>query len=478
MAKRQSGTGTLIFKGADKPYLAQWTVAGSGKRMSRSTGETERSKALIKLREFSAPWSIIEPARRLEHLKAEMEIERANIKAYDQQGDGMPLSQMYFSYLMRAGQTWAEETHKQRRNQIENFVSWMGKSHPEVIYMKQVTVKMCKEYVECRMITTCITRCNQLIYLFRKVWTVLENEACLDSNPWKEVQKIKGDKVGNMKRVFSREQLKEILTHCKQTGQEDLHLIIMCAIYLGQREHDLLELKVGDFAFNHHTVYVMPHKVKKWLDRPLEIPIKAELQSLILKRIEQKNLTEPSHYLFSKDDDKFSPRWTPKQLSRKFSDLLDKLKIRRHVIDDRGKMKQCFNFHGLRAVFCSYAISAGFPTVLIRRITGHQDYETLEGYTKDVEQAMRRGIDHMPLFEQSVEEENLAKEGYTRMGSEYRYMKKGLYDEMARRKLDLNEVVAYYLKHHKLDKLPKTFLRDGSKSEKQGVDRVNLKKEK
>lgn len=92
MKIRNKNSGTLINKGAGKPFLAKWVY--EGKVFYKSTGEVDKKKALKKLEEFTLPFRDSSKIAVLNNIEAKIKTTKAEIDIASMKLPGIKLTDL------------------------------------------------------------------------------------------------------------------------------------------------------------------------------------------------------------------------------------------------------------------------------------------------------------------------------------------------------------------------------------------------
>lgn len=144
MAKaRKKRSGSLEKRGGI--WLARWMI--DGKRFTRSTGERDKRKALLKLDEFTDPYRLKDERRILEKQAARIKGIEAEIKEAE---DTLPALR-----FMEAWNVYQQSQSRPRSGEVTMelyeskyflFVDWVKAHHPEITELRQVSRGVAEEY--------------------------------------------------------------------------------------------------------------------------------------------------------------------------------------------------------------------------------------------------------------------------------------------------------------------------------------------
>lgn len=390
--RRKNGCGTLICKGKGKPWLAKWKF--NGQVNYRSTGETDRRKALEKLAEFVKPYqeetkievlnNLVAKAKSAEQLRTE-KIEKAKRDAIT-----IPLDEVmekFINDLSVADIT--KGTKVLYRRYFKSFTEFVSSKHPEVTEMKQVTEEIAKEFLEFEKDAVGVDTYNFRLVFLKRVWKLLGKEGGCEKNVWDAFSKRKGWK-SSTRREFTGEELAKIFDCVKDDDQ--MTLLFTLGIYTGLRKGDCCSIRWDNIDLFKREVVIIPQKTKRHMRSPIHIPMHRVLFSLLLKRkqmVEAQKIDDGGFVLPDLKD-------SGKNAERKIDQVFQKCEIVTSIRDEKGRKKVITGFHALRHTFVSMNINGGMNPMLVQKIVGHSSVNMTEHYFHQNHQAMVDGISKMP----------------------------------------------------------------------------------
>lgn len=387
MKRRRNGCGTLISKGKGKPWLAKWKF--DGKTYYRSTGETEKKKAAIKLAEFVRPFQDKTELEVLNNLKAKVESKSELISQSENCGVLIADLMDKFANDITSADI-AESSMRGYRGYVTSFISFLGANHPDVVEMKQVTSEIAKEYLEDSKDSVCTNLYNFRLIFLRRLWKMFGKEGGC-KNVWIDFPKRKVDK-GSGRRELTVEEVAKLVDSVKD--DEEMKILFALGIYTGLRKGDCSLLKWSNIDFVKRIVSVIPMKTKRHITSALQIPIHDALFSLLMKRKRkvEKNATEDGGFVIPSIASKYSSGTLDHELRR----LFDKCGIDGITEDEKGRRKIVASFHSLRHTFVSMNINGGMNPLLVQRIVGHTSVDMTDHYFHQNRTALVNGISKMP----------------------------------------------------------------------------------
>ena len=144
MAKaRKKRSGSLEKRGGI--WLARWMI--NGKRFTRSTGESDKRKALAKLDEFTDPYRLKDEQRILEKQSARIRGIAAEIEQAEDALPALTFADGWTVYTQsqsrpRSGEVTLELYH----NKYKIFVDWMRQRYPDITELRGVSREIAREF--------------------------------------------------------------------------------------------------------------------------------------------------------------------------------------------------------------------------------------------------------------------------------------------------------------------------------------------
>ena len=183
----------------------------------------------------------------------------------------MPISSLWQFYIRSVNRPdTGTSTLRQYEYQVERFVDWVRKSHPEIRTVNGVTKAVARGFA------TSITSLsggsfNKYVRLMSLVFRVLTDEAGLKENPWMGITRRRNNP--NSKRPFTLDELKNIFSTAK--GE---HLTIcLLGFHSALRLADCCLLTWKDVDMTTKLITVTPRKTARTSGKVVVIPIHPEL---------------------------------------------------------------------------------------------------------------------------------------------------------------------------------------------------------
>lgn len=347
-----------------------WTMRVSfhGKRLSRSTGTSDKAKAERFLDKFLSPLGL---------------------------GKGrLPLGEVWNEFLKSPDRRdLAPSTLNMKRLVWRDFARWMAKNHLEVDSLAGVTHELIAQYLACMRVDVCASTYNSRVCVLRNIFHCLANKAGLTEDPWAGVCLRVDD--SHSRRELTLDEIDRLMKAAAQKGVEWLRLF-MIGTYTGLRLGDCCRLEWSDVNLERGVIQVIPNKTKKFANgHPVTIPIHASLLASLSQIAPSERVvyvlpTLASHYRGGK--------WYVTQaLKNIFSAAHIETSI---MIDGRRTRTPEATFHSLRHTFVSLAANAGVSLSVIAAIVGHESTAMTRHYYHESEAALRMAVEAIPSIDE------------------------------------------------------------------------------
>ena len=224
---REKGTGNL-----QQEKSGRWTirVGINGRRLSRSTGTTDRDKAERMLERFLAPFGL--GAHRL------------------------PLANVWNHYEMSPQRKdLAKSTLNAKRVAWLRFARWIEENHIEITDLAQVTPDAIAEYLAQYRCHHSASTYNGHVCVLREVFRLLADKAGLAYDPWYGVCLLSDDSLS--RRELTLDEVERLYMAAGKQGSE-WKLLVMTGIYTGLRLGDCCRLKWECVSLERSVIQVIP----------------------------------------------------------------------------------------------------------------------------------------------------------------------------------------------------------------------------
>jgi integrase len=212
---------------------------------------------------------------------------------------------------------------------------------------------------------------NQHIKFLRSLFTALETEAGLVTNPWARIISTKKS-LGGGRRNLTIEELQNVLAKAEGSIR---HMVIV-GLFTGLRLADVVNLKVDNVEFNPFPpntgprpgfLIVKPKKTER-VNKIVEVPLHSSVATLLtdLKQKRKEGFLFPDQQsLHAKD---------PSRITVLIQNLFESCGIKTtEEIGEEHRRRAIVRvgFHSLRHTFVSLCAKAGAPLHIVQKLVGH-----------------------------------------------------------------------------------------------------------
>ena len=233
-----------------------------------------------------------------------------------------------------------------KRQRFNKFAEWAADYD-----MRMVSDRQCKKFLDSLGVAA-QTR-NGYISDLSSVWKASPGL----TNPWTENLRQKARNVH--KKPFSRDQVRQLLTHCEKNGLKFWHTAIMLSYYTGLRLKDVVFFRRDQITPDGY-IELVPEKTARTQKR-IRVPINAQLRRELDAVISIGPEFFPEQVRIYRMD--------RSRITRQFRDLLDGAKL----------YAPGYGFHSLRHTFVTEALNAGVDIKQVQAAVGHDAVEITEG---------------------------------------------------------------------------------------------------
>ena len=366
---REKGTGNL-----QQEKSGRWTlrVGINGRRLSRSTGTTDRDKAEAFLNRFLAPLGL--GATRL------------------------PLADAWHHYEISPNRRdIAQATLNSKRMVWMGFARWMEHNHIEIGHLAEVTEEAVAEYLSEFRCHHAATTYNNHVCTLREIFRTLAEKAGVTRDPWAGVCLRADDSVS--RRELTVDEVERLYAAASKEGPE-WKLLFMTGIYTGLRLGDCCRLKWENVNLERGVIQVIPEKTKKHMHgKPVTIPIHPSLMAEL--RIAREEGKEEKELL----DGFVNPVVADLYLNRNWmlDDVLRQIFTAANItmsvrLQGRSRKSVVASFHSLRHTFVSLSANAGVPLPVVQSIVGHCSTAMTRHYYHENEDVLWQAVSAIPSF--------------------------------------------------------------------------------
>ena len=372
MTRRSNGFGSLIFKGEGRAWLARWVY--KGEVFYRTTGETDKKKALKQLEVITRPFRekrAIDVERNL--LLRIQSLEECCTKTQ------LPIEKLWDEFAKKLKHDDVTSgTTKIYEGAVNHLMNWMKK---KVKNTKDITSRLAEEYLDELASSIGTNTYNIRLVLFKRIWKSLKDDFSLNDDVWEKFNKKKAAK--SSRRTMQNIEIADVISKAET---KEMKLLLTIGLYTGLRLSDCSLLKWSEVDFENKILRVRPIKTRKHMSGPVEIPIHPALMKLL------EEMPREGEYVSEANANDYKHG----HASGKVVELFKSCGIVTSKKDGDGKTKLLCGFHSLRHTFVSNAINSGMSPLLVQRIVGHSSVDMTSAYFHDNAAKAAEGINAMP----------------------------------------------------------------------------------
>lgn len=328
-------------------------------------------------------------------------------------GYKIKLSEAFKESTLKPRKYSASDNHQMvKESQFADFVHFMRKKFPDIIYINQVQKRHSEAYIQQlrkngRFFKKISSKDNRSRYInnnselapstvnrfhktLREVFSLLSDDAALQTNPFSQIPML--DDEQETREAFTEKELELILTNAPPF----IKAIFVVGFFTALREGDISTLRWADVLWDHG---IIRRKLLK-TGNIVEIPIMPPLADFLRNQIGIHD-----EYVLPEHADMYLNN--PSGISYRVKKFLeDDLHIKTtKKVSGRTRAVSIKDVHSLRHTFCYFAGVAGIPLVVVQSIVGHMTSEMTEHYTAHADRATKREkLSMLPNFNAFVSE--------------------------------------------------------------------------
>lgn len=280
-----------------------------------------------------------------------------------------------------------ERTLKDKVGKVEVFIEWLQKTHPEIVYLHELTDQLAGEYMRHLYEQGCSgqTQNNHLSAL-RSVWSTIRIPAYLPGNPWEAVQRVEA--VHQNKQAFTLEQIQKLYAQARKFESEwpgFWPAAIALGFHTGLRLGDVIELEAEEYCREEGVLRLVPNKTWK-KGQPLVLPLHRDFDRWIPDVESGRFWPQVAKVYYGPGNGQ--------ELFAEWRTLLKSalgLESRTAKGENRKKRVARYGFHSLRHTYVSLARQQGAPIDDIQYAVGHGSPMMTRHYDQSRDAAARTG---------------------------------------------------------------------------------------
>ena len=405
-------TGYLLKRG--RVYYAAWTIGG--KKFMKSTHKTDKRKAQTELARIMQPFLVEDEVRTLETVKARIEGARAELTELDEERNP-PLTVRAAWATYRAAPTDARRPRQRKPGRrpdtapttltkqefkFNRFAEWLGREHPTVKCMQDVTETIAEEYeADLERSGMADATFNAHLGLLQLVWTVLSKKAKTKLNPWMSTGRKAAN--GSGRRELTLEELREV---CGK-AEGEMRTLLAIGLYSGLRLGDAATLRWSEADLERGLIQRIPAKTARRNQRPVQVPMHRTVRTILTEARDgnQSEYVLPETAALYMSD--------ASAVCKLIQAHFERCRIRTHrpgtgfetVTGEDGKPVQRHTgaravvevgYHSLRHSFVSLCRAANVPLVVVEALVSHASPAVTRLYSHTGEDAASLAVNGLP----------------------------------------------------------------------------------
>ncbi len=358
----------------------------NGKRMQRSTKESDRKKA----QKIADAWE--DAARRT---RTARQMQRVVAELYqDIAGEALPSATVraYFeSWLNRKRGETSATTFTFYEGKSRHFVGWLGeRADAELARLTTADILAYRTAESERVSASTV---NHEIKFLRMVFEQAKRDGLLAENPAEMVKTLKRTE-RNIRRAFTLPELQRLL----DAAEGEWRSLILFGLYTGQRLGDLARLTWQNVDLERSELRLVTSKTGRQQIIWMAEPLRRHVESLPAG-------DDPKQPLHPRAFSSVSKSAKVGTLSRQFYELMASVglvEVKKHRASEDGGTRSGrremseISFHALRHTATSLLKNAGVSPAIVQDIIGHESAAISANYTHIEDAAKRQALAKLP----------------------------------------------------------------------------------
>lgn len=352
-----------------------------GKRIERSTGETDEAEALAAAREMEAAARAATSAGRFRDRLAEL--------------NRIAIGASVTPTMAAWCKTWMDtrklsvvpSTAAFYQKALDDFLEFLGPyANKPLDLIQPEQVEAWRNGIAQRRSKRTANHRHKIL---RMVFRAARLRGHISRDPAEAVATLRRDSTGSPRRPFSRDELASLLAACPSPEWKSL---VMFGVYTGQRLKDLCLLRWRDIEGG--VLAIQTGKT----GRAVRIPLAAPLVHFLTTYRPPGQFVHPAAAAAIESHAKGSSS----TVARQFLEILAAAGLRTkrpHRKSQTGERKvEALSFHALRHTCVSLLATAGVPRAVAMEIAGHESEAVHRLYTHVGDEAMKAALAKLPVI--------------------------------------------------------------------------------
>lgn len=374
----------IILKRPESKFWIACFTAADGRRLKRSTKETDRRTAQKIADGFE------EVARR----KRTVTQSRRVLAEIHRAINGEPLNtttvRIHFAQWLsvKKNETTAA-TMTFYRATLDRFIAWLGERADTPL--DEIGANEMRAFINSRRAQVSATTANHELKSLRTVFRAARRDGLIADDPSEHIETVKQRAKQRETRPFTIAELKALMA----AADSEWRSMVLCALYTGQRLGDISGLTWENVDLVAGDIRLVTRKTGKRLIIPIAPPLRAHFESL-------PSTDEPGTPLHPRAFKYVAETGRTGDLSRQFGDLLGSAGLRPKVPHRKKKgaegkhERHAISFHALRRTATTMLHEAGVPAAVVQALIGHDSPDVHAVYISVGHEALVKAANALP----------------------------------------------------------------------------------
>jgi len=353
----------------------------NGQRVLRSTGSSEKSKAIAICEQISRASKKASEGRLIDKLARKAIAEIYEI-GNDSELPSFSTAEYVVEWLERKQLEVSDRTYSEYEGITKDFIEYLGRDASQP--MDMVTVRDVLAYRTTVAARVSGTTVNKYIKVLRSMFNQALKDGILKDNILTRIDAVK--KSVSKRRAFTIDEIKSILEVCN----DEWRGLVLFGFYTGQRLSDIAGLKWSSIDMQHEEIRLTTQKTDRSMIIPIPVPLFNYLESLPLPDKGQMVFPTASSVATS-------------SLSQQFRKMLAGLGLttqstHKSTGQGRNTRRQTneLSFHCLRHTTTSALKNSGVSNAVAMEIIGHESEAVNRIYTHIDTASLRDAVNRLP----------------------------------------------------------------------------------
>lgn len=376
---------TILKRPESKYWIASFTAV-DGRRLKRSTKETERKSAQ----------KIADGYEEVARRKRTVAQSRRVLADIHKAITGEPLInttvRLHFAqWLAVKRNETTPATMTFYRSTLDRFTAWLGERAD--VPLDEIGSDEVRAYVNLRRGQVAAATANHELKSLRTVFKAARRDGLITDDPTEHIETVKQRSKQRETRPFTMPELKALLS----AADPEWRSMVLCALYTGQRLGDIAGLTWENVNLDSGEIRLVTRKTGKRLIIPIAPPLRTHLESL-------PSSEKPGTPLHPRAFKYLMETGRTGDLSRQFGDLLGAAGLRPKVPHRKKKgadgkhERHSISFHALRRTATTMLHEAGIPAAVVQSLIGHDSPDVHAVYVSIGKEALIKAANALPAI--------------------------------------------------------------------------------